>query len=72
MSKYYGDMKSKKSKEMVSGGGRCGLPAEVKMKDYPKAEYGMGGYNDSREGIDALAKNNHGQAMKKPGGRGPE
>jgi len=72
MGKYYGDMKSKKGGDMVSSGGRAGLPAEVKMKDYPKAAYGMGGYNDSREGIDALAKNNHSQAMKKPGGRGPE
>ncbi len=33
--------------------------------------YGMGGYNDGRDGIDALSKNNYKQAMKKPGGRGP-
>jgi len=70
--KYYDEMKSKKGGEMVSGGGRAGLPSEVKLKDYPKSQYGLGGYNDSREGIDMLAKNNHSQALKKPGSRGPE
>tara|TARA_R110000868_G_scaffold154559_2_gene380594 strand:- start:221 stop:421 length:201 start_codon:yes stop_codon:yes gene_type:complete len=63
MKKYHGESK------MSSG--RAGLPAEVKMKDYPKCDYGMGGYNDSREGIDMLAKSNIKQAKKNPGGRGP-
>lgn len=63
-------MKSKKGGEMISSSGRAGLPSEVKMTDYPKTTYGLGGYNDSREGIDSLAKNNNSQAKKNPGSRG--
>lgn len=45
-------------------------PSELIMKDYPKADYGSAErYNDTREGIDMLAKDNHKQMMKKPGGR---
>jgi hypothetical protein len=59
--KYHGDKMSK---------GFANMPREVVMKEYPKAEYGgPEKYNDSREGIDMLAKDNHRQMMKKPGGR---
>ncbi len=66
MAKYY-DNKSKMAPESK---GFANLPSEKVMKEYPKAEYSsLEGYNDTREGIDMLAKDNHKQMMKKPGGR---
>jgi hypothetical protein len=60
--KYHGEKKAMK--------GMGKPPGEVVMKDYPKEPIGCGeGYNDSREGIDMLAKSNHKQINKKPGGR---
>jgi len=65
MAKYYGD---KKSKMAPKGMGKP--PEQLVMKDYPKAVYnGPEDYNDTREGIDMLAKDNHKQMMKKRGGR---
>lgn len=62
--KYHG------GKEMSMSGGFAGLPSEVKMKEYPKAQYsGPEDYNDSRGGIDALAKSNHSNMMKDRGKR---
>ena len=69
--KYYDEIPSKEPKKMVTSNGRAGLPAELVMRDYPDAAYGLSGYNDSREGIDMLAKNNNKQILKDPGGRGP-
>ena len=67
MAKYYGD---KKSSMAPKSKGFANLPAEKVMKEYPKAEYGgPEDYNDSREGIDMLSKDNHKQMMKKRGGR---
>jgi len=67
MAKYYGD---KKSKMAPKSKGHANMPSELVMKEYPKAEYGgPEDYNDSREGIDMLAKSNHKQMMKKRGGR---
>lgn len=65
MKKYHGEKMPKKSS------GFAGLPSEVKMKAYPKSSYGLGDYNDSMEGMDALASNNNKQAKKNPGSRGP-
>lgn len=48
----------------------AGMPEDKVMKEYPSANYGSPEeYNDSREGIDMLAKDAHKQMMKKTGGR---
>jgi len=62
MKKYHGDKKEMK--------GMGKPPEKLIMKDYPKASYGgPEKYNDSREGIDMLAKDDNKQMNKKPGGR---
>ncbi len=67
MAKYYGNDKSKMA---PMSKGHSNMPKELVMKEYPKAEYGGPmGVNDTREGIDMLAKDNNRQMMKKPGGR---
>ena len=62
MKKYHGEKAS-------MSGGRAGLPSAVKMQDYPRSSYGLGDYDDSMQGIDALAANNNKQAKKNPGKR---
>lgn len=66
--KYHGEKKDMKNKvehkKMMPGHDFANLPQEKMMKDYPKAEYGINGYNDTREGIDMLAKDNHKQLQK--------
>lgn len=61
------------AKKKYHGVGKSGMgkpPEQLVMRDYPKAVYGSAErYNDSREGLDMLAKDNHKQMMKKPGGR---
>lgn len=67
MAKYYGE---KKSKMAPMSKGFANLPEEKVMKEYPKASYGAReDYNDTREGIDMLARDNAKQMNKKPGGR---
>jgi len=57
MAKYHG--------EKMGGKGFANMPSEKVMKEYPKAQYsGPEGYNDSREGIDMLAKDNAKQMGK--------
>jgi hypothetical protein len=60
----------KKASPAVQGGvygdGFANLPEEKVMKEYPKARYsGPVGYNDTRDGIDMLASENHSKMMKK-------
>lgn len=60
----------KKANPGVGGGvysdGFANLPEEKVMKEFPKARYsGPIGYNDTREGIDMLAADNHKHMMKK-------
>jgi len=51
-------------------GGQANMPSEVKMYNYPKGSYSSAeDYNDSREGIDALASKNHSKMMKDRGKR---
>ena len=50
--------------------GYANMPEEKVMKEYPKVPYGCAEkVNDRIDGIDMLAKDNHKQIMKKPGGR---
>jgi len=62
MKKYHGEKMS---------GGFSGLPEKAVQKAYSSSKYDLGQYNDSRDGIDMLAKNNNKQAKKNPGSRGP-
>jgi hypothetical protein len=63
MKKYHGEKMPKKSS------GFAGLPSAVSQKSYPKSSYGLGDYDDSMQGIDALASKNNKQAKKNPGSR---
>ena len=66
--KFYGQ--NSKSKMAPASKGFANMPSELVMREYPKAAYGSAErYNDPREGIDMLAKDNHKQMMKDPGGR---
>jgi|WetSurMetagenome_2_1015567.scaffolds.fasta_scaffold1773346_2 hypothetical protein len=73
MARYHDGKSSsgeKKANPGPSGGvyseGFANLPEEKVMREYPKAMYsGPVGYNDTREGIDMLAADNHKHMMKK-------
>ena len=42
----------------------AGMPSGSVMKEYPKKQYGLDGYDDTREAIDMFAEQNHSQIMK--------
>lgn len=68
MAKYYSDMKEKKANPGAPGDvysrEHSGMPMEKVMKDYPKADYGLDGYDDTIQGIDMFAKQNHKKLKK--------
>ena len=76
MAKKYHDGKNanKKASPGPKGGvysdSFAGMPNEVVMQEYPEGVYGgPEQYNDSREGIDMIAKDNHKKMMGNLGGR---
>lgn len=70
MARYYNNGNGKEKKANPGAPGdvyskeHSGMPTEKVMKEYPKASYGLDGYDDTREAIDMFASQNHRQIMK--------
>lgn len=70
MAKYHEGAANKIAKPSPQSGQHstefANMPTALVMKEYPKAQYsGPVGYDDSRDGIDMLAAQNHSKMMKK-------
>lgn len=66
--KYYGKGKEKKANPGAPGDvysmEHSGMPSEKVMKEYPRHNYDLEGYDDTIQGIDMFAEMNHKQVMK--------